>query len=328
MSDQAAPLSPTVCVVIPMYNGAASIEQTLASLIDQTRLPDHVIVIDDGSTDDGPQRVRDFVAPFRLTLLQQVNEGQSSARNHGLRHAEETFVAMLDADDQWLPQKLELQLALYDELTLQGRPVGLIDCYAQVNYSDGRRQLDNIRKNGRHFFDFIYANVVNGVSTALVKRDVIMQLGGFDASLRYSEDRYMWTRIAEHWEIHTVPQVLLERTVNSGNMTAQPKKYYQNKIKFIEVYLDRYGEQLSKQQRIDFVLGNHTDFLNAFSRRAEHAEVIGVYRKMLEYSTAANRPCATCMPAPEHCARQQRRLLLNEPELIRLTPRNLHPLAP
>ncbi|MET0845198.1 MAG: glycosyltransferase family 2 protein [Pseudomonas sp.] len=273
-----------MCVVIPMYNGADSIEQTLESLVGQTRLPDHVIVVDDGSTDDGPQRVRDFVAPFRLTLLQQANEGQASARNHGMRHSEETFVALLDADDQFRPQKLELQLALYDELTRQGRPVGLIDCYTQVNYSDGRRQLDNRRKNGRHFYDFIHANVLNGVSTALVKRDVIMQYGGFDASLRYSEDRFMWTRIAEHWEVHTVPQVLLERTINGGNMTAQPKKYYANKIRFIDVYLARYGAQLSKQQRIDFVLGNHTDFLNAFSRRGEHAEVIGVYRRMLEYS--------------------------------------------
>ncbi|WP_030128842.1 glycosyltransferase family A protein [Pseudomonas sp. QTF5] len=287
MSDQAPPLPHSVCVVIPMYNGADSIEQTLASLVRQTRLPDHVIVVDDGSTDDGPQRVKDFAAPFRLTLLHQANEGQASARNHGLQHTEETFVAFLDADDRFCPQKLEQQLALYDELSRQGRPVGLIDCYTQVNYSDGRRQLDNRRKNGRHFYDFIHANVVNGVSTALVKRDLIMQLGGFDASLRYSEDRFMWSRIAEHWEIHTVPQVLLERTVNSGNMTAQPKKYYQNKIRFIEVYLARYGAQLSKQQRIDFVLGNHTDFLNAFSRRGEHAQVIGVYRRMLEYSWQA-----------------------------------------
>lgn len=292
-----------------MYNGADSIEQTLASLVGQTRLPDHVIVIDDGSTDDGPQRVKDFAAPFRLTLLQQANEGQASARNHGLRHTQETFVALLDADDQWRPQKLELQLALYDELSRQGRPVGLIDCYAQINYSDGRRQVDNRRKNGRHFYDFIHANVVNGVSTALVKRDVIMQLGGFDASLRYSEDRFMWTRIAEHWEIHTVPQVLLERTVNSGNMTAQPKKYYQNKIRFIEVYLARYGTQLSKQQQIDFVLGNHTDFLNAFSRRGEHAQVIDVYRRMLEYSWQAlifanGKPTLRCLYA---CARSLRK---------------------
>jgi glycosyltransferase involved in cell wall biosynthesis len=287
VSDQTPHMPHSVCVVIPMYNGADSIEQTLASLVGQTRLPDHVIVIDDGSTDDGPQRVRDFAAPFRLTLLQQANEGQASARNHGLQHTDETFVAFLDSDDQWRPQKLEQQLALYDELSHQGRPVGLIDCYVQINYSDGRRQVENRRKSGRHFYDFIHANVVNGVSAALVKRDVIMQLGGFDASLRYSEDRFMWTRIAEHWEIHTVPQVLLERTVNSGNMTAQPVKYYPNKIKFIEVYLARYGAQLSKQQRTDFVLGNHTDFLNAFSRCAEHAHVIGVYRRMLEYSWQA-----------------------------------------
>lgn len=284
MPDQAPSLPHTVCVVIPMYNGVDSIEQTLASLVGQTRLPDHVIVVDDGSTDDGPQRVKDFVAPFRLTLLHQANEGQASARNHGMRHSEETFVAFLDADDQFRPQKLEQQLALYDELTRQGRPVGLIDCYTQVNYSDGRRQVDNRRKSGRHFYDFIHANVLNGVSTALVKRDVIMQYGGFDASLRYSEDRFMWTRIAEHWEVHTVPQVLLERTINSGNMTAQPKKYYPNKIRFIEVYLARYGAQLSKQQRIDFVLGNHTDFLNAFSRLGEQEGVIDVYRRMLDYS--------------------------------------------
>jgi glycosyltransferase involved in cell wall biosynthesis len=282
--NQTSPSPSSVCVVIPMYNGADSIEQTLASLADQTRLPDHVIVIDDGSSDDGPQRVKDFAAPFRLTLLQQANEGQASARNHGIRHSQETFVAMLDADDQWRPQKLELQLALYDELSRQGRPVGRIDCYCQVNYSDGRRQLDNIRKSGMHFYDFIHANVLNGVSAALVKRDVMMQLGCFDAGLRYCEDRFMWTRIAEHWEIHTVPQVLLERTVNSGNMTAQPKKHYQNKIRFIEVYLARYGAQLSKQQQIDFVLGNHTDFLNTFSRGGWHVEVIDVYQRMLRHS--------------------------------------------
>jgi glycosyltransferase involved in cell wall biosynthesis len=270
-----------------MYNSADSIEQTLASLAGQTRLPDHVIVIDDGSTDEGPQRVKDFAAPFRLTLLQQANEGQASARNHGLQHTEETFVAFLDADDRWRPQKLEQQLALYDELSRQGRPVGLIDCYVQNDYSDGRWQLENRRKNGRHFYDFIHANVVNGVSSALVKRDVIMQLGGFDASLRYAEDRFMWTRIAEHWEIHTVPQVLVNRAVNHGNITAQPLKYYPYKIRFIELYLARYAAVLTRQQRIHFVLANHAEFLNAFSRRGEHTQVITVFRRMLEHSWQA-----------------------------------------
>ncbi|MFD2883837.1 hypothetical protein ACFS4T_18665 [Pseudomonas lini] len=104
----------------------------------------------------------------------------------------------------------------------------------------------------------------------MARRDVIMQLGGFNASLRYSEDRFMWTRIAEHWEVHTVPEVLLQRMVNSANMTAQPTRYYPYKIRFIEAYLAQFGAQLSKQQRIDFALGSHSDFLELFfpQRRA------------------------------------------------------------
>jgi len=287
MVNQAPPSTSTVCVLIPMYTGADSIEQTLGSLSQQTRLPDHVIVIDDGSTDDGPQRVSNFAAPFRLTLLHQANEGQASARNTGLKHTEETFVAFLDADDRWHPQKLEKQLALYEDLLRQGHPVGLVDCNVLVEYSDGRRHQEGRYKNGRHFYDFIHANVVNGVSAVLIKRDVITRLGGFDASLRYSEDRMMWARIAEHWEIHTVPEMLMSRTVNGGNITAQPLKYYSHKIRFIDLYLARYSDVLSKQQRIDFVLGNLAEFLRSFSRSAEYGQVINVYRRMFEYSWQA-----------------------------------------
>ncbi|VVN78581.1 glycosyltransferase family 2 protein [Pseudomonas fluorescens] len=280
-------ISQSVCVVIPMYNAATTIQKTLESLCHQSRLPDNVIVIDDGSTDPGPQIVRDFAAPFPLTLLQQPNGGPGSARNKGILRAKETFIAFLDADDQWHPQKLEKQLALYAELCRLGHPVGLIDCYQMSEFSDGTRQLEARRKGGRHFSDFIYCNVINGTSGVVVVREVIVALGGFDPSIHFAEDRLLWTRIAERWEIHTMPQILITRGVDRGNMTAQPHKYYPHKVKFIELYLARYGAQLSKQQRIDFVLGNHADFLNAFSRLGEHAQVIRVFRKMLEHSWQA-----------------------------------------
>jgi glycosyltransferase involved in cell wall biosynthesis len=70
-------------------------------------LPDNVIVVDDGSSDLGPQIVKRYTAPF---LLQQANEGPASARNKGILRAEETLIASLDADDQWLPQKLQKQV--------------------------------------------------------------------------------------------------------------------------------------------------------------------------------------------------------------------------
>ena len=279
-----SPAPASVCVVIPMYNAASTIEQTLASLTLQTRQPDRVIVVDDGSSDDCAQRVRDFAAPFPLTLLQQANQGPACARNQGIFAAEETFIAFLDADDQWHRQKLEKQLALYDRLTAQGHSVGLIDCYQLSVFSDGRQQLEERRKSGNHFADFMRENVINGTSGVLVVREVVCALGGFDQSLRFAEDRLLWTRIAEGWEIHTVPQILLRRGVDSGNITAQPQKYYPYKVKFIELYLARYGERMTRQQRIHFVLANHAEFLNAFSRGGDHAQVIKVFRQMLGHS--------------------------------------------
>jgi glycosyltransferase involved in cell wall biosynthesis len=274
----------TVCVVIPMYNAARSIRQTLASVCRQTRLPDRVIIVDDGSCDEGPDIVARYAAPFPVQLLQQPNQGPATARNRGVFTATETLIAFLDADDQWHTQKLEKQLALFDELTQKGHKVGLIDCYQMSEFSDGSRQLEDRRKQGNHFADFIGENMINGTSGVLALREAIMAIGGFDQTLRFAEDRLLWTRIAEHWEIHTVPQILHRRGVNSGNITAQPEKYYPHKIRFIELYLERYGARLSKQQRIHFVLANHAEFLNAFSRRGEHAQVIQVFRKMLEHS--------------------------------------------
>lgn len=287
MLNKASPSLCSVCVVIPMYNAAGSIQQTLESVSHQTRLPDNVIVIDDGSSDQGPQVVQNYAASFPLTLLQQANAGQASARNTGILHAKETFIAFLDADDQWHPQKLEKQLALYEELTRKGRRVGLIDCYQISDFSDGTRQLEDRRKGGLHFVDFIYKNVINGTSGVLMVREVAVALGGFDQTLRFAEDRLLWTRIAEHWEIHTVPQVLHRRGVDSGNITAQPQKYYPHKVRFIELYLARYGAKLTRQERIHFVLANHVEFLNAFSRRGEHLQVIKVFRRMLEHSWQA-----------------------------------------
>jgi glycosyltransferase involved in cell wall biosynthesis len=283
-----SPIGPvTVCVVIPLYNAAASIEQTLDSVRGQTRLPDKVIVVDDGSSDAGPQIVKNYAAPFPLLLLQQPNQGPAAARNRGVFHARETFVAFLDADDRWHPEKLEKQLALFADLTQQGRKVGLIDCYQMSEFSDGKRQLESRCKHGDHFADFMRENVINGTSGVLALRETILAIGGFDQTLRFAEDRLLWTRIAELREVHTVPQILHWRAVNGANITAQPHKYYPHKIRFIELYLERYGARLSKQQRIHFVLANHAEFLNAFSRRGEHTRVIQVFRQMLDHSWQA-----------------------------------------
>ena len=105
---------PTVTVVIPTYNRKGLLPRALTSVARQTRPPDEVIVVDDGSTDDTEGLVRREFPDVRY--LQQENRGVAAARNRGIREAKGEWLAFLDSDDEWLPQKLTRQL---DELREQ-----------------------------------------------------------------------------------------------------------------------------------------------------------------------------------------------------------------
>ena len=99
----------SVSVVIPCYNGERFVAEAIRSALDQTRSPSEILVIDDGSTDDSADVISSFGPPVRL--IQQTNQGESVARNRGIDESSSSWVAFLDADDAWLPAKLERQLA-------------------------------------------------------------------------------------------------------------------------------------------------------------------------------------------------------------------------
>ena len=101
-----------VSVIIPLYNGAAYIERSIRSVLNQTFQEFEIIVVDDGSTDDGSQRVATFNLPS-IRLVRQPNGGVSTARNTGIREARYGLVAFLDADDEWMPDHLETIIRLY-----------------------------------------------------------------------------------------------------------------------------------------------------------------------------------------------------------------------
>lgn len=105
-----------VSIITPMYNGAEYISETINSVIHQTYPHWEMIVIDDGSKDNGAEIVRKFAEEDRrITLVRQPNGGSASARNNGIRHAKGRYIALLDADDLWEPVFLESQLALMKE---------------------------------------------------------------------------------------------------------------------------------------------------------------------------------------------------------------------
>lgn len=199
------PPPPLVSVVIPAYNAAWRLGRAVKSVLAQTYDPLEILVVDDGSTDD-PANV---LVPFggRVTTITQKNMGLSAARNTGAAQATGEFIAFLDADDQWLPEKIQRQMDL-----LQARPeVGFCSTAARVEDAEGSfleewscevAEEPLVRKL------FHYNTVAGSGSGVMVRRSLLEKTGGFDVELRSVEDVDMWMRLAAVSDYACIPEPL------------------------------------------------------------------------------------------------------------------------
>ena len=168
---------PKVSVVIPAYNAARFIRQTLDSAAAQTFRDFEIIVVDDGSQDETAQIVESFGE--RVRLIRQPNGGVSKARNVGMEQARGEYIAFLDADDLWEKSKLEQQVALLDE----NEQIGL--CYAAIERVD-----ENLRSfeqkmavtSADHCRTLLLSGCYITCSTVMMRKRLFEQIGGFDTN--------------------------------------------------------------------------------------------------------------------------------------------------
>ena len=208
----------SVAVVIPLYNKAATIARALASVQAQTLPPDEVLVVDDGSTDGGADVVAAQVHPA-LRLIRQPNGGVSAARNRGTNEARSDWVAFLDADDEWHPAFL----ASVMRMAKQEPQAGVV--FTNLRLSTGPAACLSEDEAGRlrDYFDFFTRNKGHGMSasTVLVKRSVLLKVGGFPLGLTLGEDMDTWTRLAWETSVAYVPKVLAVYHVEEGGRAMQ-----------------------------------------------------------------------------------------------------------
>lgn len=235
MSQNSA--KPDIAVIIPCYNARNTISKTLDSVLSQTFDRFKIYIVNDGSTDDTPDILSQYQKkhPEKIHVISQQNQGQAIARNAGIQTSTQTYIAFIDSDDLWHPEKLAGQIALFKK----DKNAGM--CYTPgVKIDEQDKEIGIIPVNplyqGRCFQHLIHSNNIVA-SSVMVKRSVLDHVGIFDTRFKACENWDLWLRIVQAFSICYLDEPLTYYRIHSGNMSQNSDKIYENRRKVLEKHL-------------------------------------------------------------------------------------------
>jgi glycosyltransferase involved in cell wall biosynthesis len=222
-----------VSVVIPAYNAERTIDDTLRSVRSQSHRHLEIIVVDDGSSDRTASIVNAHSAvDGRVTLIRQENAGVAAARNAGWQSARSTLIAFVDADDLWAPSKIEKQLEV---MFGGGARVGLVYTWWALidEHNRIRRKIPGLNIAGDVLDQTLMGNFVGHASSPLIRRQALVEAGGFDSRLREAgvhgcEDMLIYHRIARRFHFGLVPEHLTGYRAASAKMSSDRPRMLQS----------------------------------------------------------------------------------------------------
>ena len=221
--------APTVSVIIPTYNRAQMAVEAVESVLAQTYRPIEVIVVDDGSTDDTAQRLAAF--GDRIRYMRQPNRGVGAARNHGLRLATGAYLAFLDSDDLWLPEKLERQVAVLEREPRLGFVYGVMQVVDESGRIVGQKPAGRFPPGNGARADTLETMLLGNyvpTSTVVMRAEVARQIGYFEETLTGPEDYHYWARAAARRPFLGLRDVVATYRLNEGSITRNVWRFYRN----------------------------------------------------------------------------------------------------
>jgi len=238
---------PLVSVVIPVFNGERTIGRAIASALDQGDQRLDVVVVDDGSTD----RTREAVVPFgeRVRLVAQPNLGAAAARNRAVTESRGEFVAFLDADDEWLPGRVERAL----RPMLDDAGVGATFCRLYRQYPDGSRDIyGEAYHRSRAFTEYLWPSSFVQTSGATCRRSALDRVGPTDDTLRSHDELDLWIRLAEEFRIVEIEEPLgvFHDTPGSYSKRWEDSRSEADYYKVIEKALARRPDRYAAHRRV------------------------------------------------------------------------------
>ena len=195
-----------VSVIIPTYNRKHTLGRAIESIISQTIKPLEIIIVDDGSNDGTREWIKQEY-PF-IKYLNQNNSGVSASRNRGIFSANGNWIAFLDSDDEWIPEKLERQLSILSS------DKEAVFCHTNEIWIRNGTRVNQMRKHqkyGGYIFEKCLDMCRISPSSSIIKKEVFDHIGYFDESLIVCEDYDLWLRIAAHYKILFLDQPLIKK---------------------------------------------------------------------------------------------------------------------
>ncbi len=221
---------PTVSIITATYNYGRYLGEAIESVLAQTFTDWEMIVVDDGSTDNTPDVIRPYLPDPRIHYHRTANQGQPTAKNTGVRLAQAPLIAFLDADDQWLPEKLEKQVPLFDR-----------DVKIGITYTARQDITENgdliaarpCRRLRGYLFKESLHQTIPAFSSSMVRRSVFDDVGLFNESIPLAIDYEFWLRAAMRWHFDYVDEPLIRYRTGHANLSKRYKERRQLVVNYI-----------------------------------------------------------------------------------------------
>lgn len=256
-----------VSVIMPTYNRPSLTAEAIKSVQNQ-RYPNwELLVVDDGSTDDTQSVLATFSHDPRIQILFQPNRGQAAARNLGLKHARGDWIAFLDSDDLWLPQKLEAQMSFissHTEIDVLYGDLELIDF--DGNRMDERPTIG--RYSGEVWRHLLRDNFVP-FSTAVVRTQRLRAIDGFNESLRRADDYDMWLRLSVGSIFQFQPFIGTRYRMAGGRISDDLAGRFDSNLEIIERFLATHPHLLTQREAAAVRSQTHSRFARGFASRGQ-----------------------------------------------------------
>jgi glycosyltransferase involved in cell wall biosynthesis len=216
---------PLVSVVIPVYNGARFLAEAIESVLAQTYRTFEVVVVDDGSTDSTPDIARGYTS---VRYVRRAHEGTAAARNHGVRNSTGEFLAFLDADDLWMPDKLRLQMQAFEADPGLEIVSGLVEQFVTPDL-EGRYSIPAAPQEG-------YSTIA-----MVIRRRVLEDLGGFEKETLTAETIAWFVQLADRKiSMRILPDVVARRRIHGDNATLRNREEkHRNMMQILRSSIER-----------------------------------------------------------------------------------------